>query len=51
MEKKIYIKPEAEQIIFYSEEELATMEATEGGNEGGTVTPGWSTPDADDGWM
>lgn len=25
MEKKIYVRPEAEHIVFYSEEEIATM--------------------------
>ena len=48
MEKKIYVKPEAEHIVFYSEEEIANMQLVgdgEGGVIGGEVG-GSSRPDS-----
>ena len=51
MEKKIYVKPEAEHIIFYSEEEIAKMNILRDDNEGGILTPEFSSPEAEDGWM
>lgn len=53
MEKKLYVKPEAELIVFYSEEELASMNVIGGDNDGidGSATPGeLSKPEAPGGW-
>lgn len=48
MEKKIYVKPEAEHIVFYSEEEIANMQLVGDGDGGvigggisGVENPGW----------
>ena len=34
MEKKIYVKPEADHIVFYSEEEIASMQLVGNGDNG-----------------
>ena len=53
MEKKVYLAPEAELVVFYSEEDIATLalDADDDGLGGGTLTPEWSTPDNDNGWL
>ena len=45
MEKKIYVKPEADHIVFYSEEEIASMQLVGdgeiiGGGVSGVEKPG-----------
>ena len=40
MEKKIYVRPEAEHIVFYSEEEIATMNVLNGTDVGGEPISG-----------
>ena len=53
MEKKVYLAPEAELVVFYSEEDIVTLalDADDDGLGGGTLTPEWSTPDNDNGWL
>ena len=43
MEKKVYLAPEAELVVFYSEDD-----SDRGGS---TVTPDLSTPGNDKGWL
>ena len=48
MEKKIYLAPEAELVVFYSKEDIANLSLSSDGGvlEGGTGT----VSDPDDGW-
>lgn len=52
MEKKIYVKPEAEHVIFYSEEELTKMNVLSDDDDIGILpSPDFSTPEPGEGWM
>ena len=52
MEKKMYLAPEAELVVFYSKEDIANLSLnSEGGSEGGVLEGGTGTAsDPDDGW-